>query len=211
METNATVEVPDTASGVLAAARARRAAADRAEAELLELAVQWAVMHPAETLDDAETFASRVHLAGADDQGITLAELGAPLVAEFSVAEFAAAVGMGTEAGKHYLGQAVELRYRLPRLWARVTSGELVAWKARRVADVTVGQGLSVEAAGFVDLHVAPVAHKIKPAAAAAGRRSGRPVHARDRGGDPPEGGGRSVFRDRHRAGLLRRHRPGVR
>jgi len=139
--------------------------ADRAEAELLELAVQWAVMHPAETLDEAETFASRVHLAGADDQGVTLAGPGAPLVAEFSVAEFAAAVGMGTEAGKHYLGQAVELRYRLPRLWARVLSGELVAWKARRVADVTAGQGLTPEAAGFVDVHVAPVAHTIKPAA----------------------------------------------
>ena len=35
------------------------------------------------------------------------------------VAEFAAAVGMTTDAGKYYLGQAVELRYRLPRLWAQ--------------------------------------------------------------------------------------------
>ena len=50
------------------------------------------------------------------------------------VAEFAAAIGVGTETGKHYLGHALELRYRLPKLWARVTSGELAAWKARLVA-----------------------------------------------------------------------------
>ena len=81
------------------------------------------------------------------------------------MAEFAAAVGMSTEAGKRYVGHALELRYRLPRLWARVVGGELPAWKARRVADVTAGHGLSPEAAAYVDRHVAPVAHKIRPAA----------------------------------------------
>ena len=110
-----TFEVPDDAAGVLAAARERRAAADRAEADLLALAVQWAIIHPAETLDDAEGYATRVHLAGVDEQPITLAGPGAPLVREFSVAEFAAAIGVGTETGKHYLGHALELRYRLPR------------------------------------------------------------------------------------------------
>ena len=126
--------------------------------------MQWAVMHPAETLEDAESFTSRVHLAGADDQAVALAGPGAPLVAEFSVAEFAAAIGVGTEAGKHYLGHAVELRYRLPRLWARVVAGDLAAWKARRVARETISHALSREAAGFVDRHVAPVAHKVSPA-----------------------------------------------
>ena len=163
MATTATAELPDTASGVLAAARERRAAADRAEAELLQAAVQWAIIHPAETLDDAEVFASRVHVAGADEVGLPLAGPGAPLVREFSVAEFAAAIGVGTETGKHYLGHAVELRYRLPRLWTRVVTGELAAWKARRVAQETIGYGLTVAAAAFVDAHVAPVAHKIRP------------------------------------------------
>ena len=94
--------VPDDAAGVLAFARSRRAAADRAEADLLQAAVAWAVIHPAETLDGAVSLASRVHLEGADDQPVTLAGPGAPLVAEFSVAEFAAAIGVGTETGKHY-------------------------------------------------------------------------------------------------------------
>src|SRR3990170_4222654 len=133
MEATATVVLPDTASGVLAAARERRRVADRAEAELLQLAVQWAIIHPAETLDDAETF----RLRSGGESGLPLAGPGAPLVAEFAVAEFAAAIGMGTEAGKYYVGHALELRYRLPRLWSRLVSGELAAWKARRVADVT--------------------------------------------------------------------------
>ncbi len=76
------------------------------------------------------------------------------------VAEFAAAVGLATEAGKAYLGEAVELRYRLPKVWARVTAGDLVAWKARRIARATIL--LSPEAAGFVDRHVAPVAHRVR-------------------------------------------------
>ncbi|MGH3659272.1 MAG: hypothetical protein ACRDUA_21700, partial [Micromonosporaceae bacterium] len=156
-------ELPDTASAVLAAARERRAAADAAEADLLGLAVQWAIIHPAETLDDAEGYATRVHLAGVDEQPVTLAGPGAPLVREFCVAEFAAAIGVGTETGKHYLGHALELRYRLPKLWARVASGELAAWKARQVARETISHALTVEAAGFVDAHVAPVANKIRP------------------------------------------------
>ena len=160
MTTTATAELPDTASGVLAAVRAEAVAADRAEARKLQLAVQWAVIHPAETLDDAETF----RLRSSGDTGIPVAGPGAPLVAEFAIAEFAASMGIGTEAGKYYVGHALELRHRLPRLWARVVAGELAAWKARRVADVTVGHRLSVEAAAHVDRHVAPVAHKISPA-----------------------------------------------
>ena len=71
-----------------------------------------------------------------------------PLVAEFSVAEFAAAVGLGTETGKRYVGQAVELRYRL-RAVGPGHCGDLAAWKARRVADDTMR--LTVEAAEYVD------------------------------------------------------------
>jgi hypothetical protein len=150
--------LPDDASGVLEAARERRAVADLAEAELLQLAVQWAVIHPPESIDEAET----IVLRSFGDTGIPVAGPGAPLVAEFSVAEFAAAMGLGTESGKRYVGHALELRYRLPKLWARVTSGDLSTWKARRVADQTLH--LSKEAAEHVDRHVAPVAHKVKPA-----------------------------------------------
>jgi hypothetical protein len=150
--------LPATASAVLALARTRRAEADRAEADLLQLAVQWAVIHPAESVEEAET----IRLRSFGDTGIPVAGPGAPLVAEFSIAEFATAIGLSTEAGKRYVGHAVELRYRLPRIWKRVVSADLPAWKARRIADQTTH--LSPDAAKYVDQHLAPVAHKVKPA-----------------------------------------------
>ena len=131
----------DTAAAVLGFARARRDVADRAEAELLQAAVAWAGMHSTESLDDAATITDRCFL----EESLPIAGPGAPLIAEFSMAEFAVAVGLSTEAGKAYLGEAVELRYRLPRVWKRVAGGDLVAWKARWIAKATLS--LSMEAA----------------------------------------------------------------
>ena len=81
----------DTPAGVLAAVRsASAAAADAAEARQLQAAVAWAAMHSADSLADAATVWDRDY----GDTGIPVAGPGAPLVAEFSVAEFAAAVGL---------------------------------------------------------------------------------------------------------------------
>ncbi len=161
--TTATVPVGDldAPAEVLAFARRERAVADRAEAELLQAAVVWAAQHPAESLEAAEVFRTSGYAGGFGDTAVPLAGPGAPLVAEFSIAEFAAAVGLSTEAGKRYVGHALELRYRLPRLWKRVTTGDLPAWKARRVAEQTISHALSPEAAAYVDRHLGPVAHKI--------------------------------------------------
>ncbi|GAB2884646.1 HNH endonuclease [Nocardioides pacificus] len=149
---------PDTAAAVLEVARVRRAMADRAEAEQLQAAVDWAAMHSVDSLADA----ALVH-DGYGDRGLPIAGEGAPLVAEFAITEFALAVGMSTDAGNRYVGQAVELRYRLPKVWKRVCAGDLVAWKARRIADATMS--LVPAGAAFVDRHVASVAHKIGVAA----------------------------------------------
>src|SRR3954454_4614257 len=145
----------DTAAGVLEQARADRAVADAAEARLLAHACAWADLHPAESIHDAAL------LSRHGDQPLAVAGPGAPLVAEFCVAEFAAAVGLPTESGKAYLGEAVELRHRLPRIWARVMAGDLSAWRARRIARQTIA--LSPAAAGFVDAQVAGFAHRIRP------------------------------------------------
>ena len=146
----------DTAQAVLDCARDCSRAADAAEAMKLQAAVTWADLHPAESIHDAAL------LSPFGDQPLAIAGAGAPLVSEFCVAEFALAVGLPTEVGKEYLGEAVELRYRLPKTWARVVAGELPAWRARRIARETIG--LSVAAAGFVDDNVAPYAHRIRPA-----------------------------------------------
>jgi hypothetical protein len=147
----------DTPAGVLEMARTQSRAADRAELLKLQAAVAWAAMHSVDSLAEAAHLRERSY----GDTGVPVAGPGAPLVAEFSVAEFAAAVGLTTDTGRGYLGEAVELRYRLPRLWRRLRAGDLVAWKARRIARATIP--LSVDAASFVDGHVAHVAHRIGP------------------------------------------------
>ena len=56
-------------------------------------------------------------------------------------------------AGLALVAEAVELRHRLPRLWALVQDGRLQAWKARQVAQASTQ--LSADAVAFVDRHLA--------------------------------------------------------
>jgi hypothetical protein len=150
---------PDTPAQVLAAVGASRDAEQREAARQLRLAVDWAAMHSADSIHEAATlWAPRLEF---EEEALPVAGEGAPLVAEFSVAEFAAALGVPTEVGRVFLGEALELRYRLPRVWRRAVSGDLPAWRARRIARETIC--LSAEAAAYVDRHVGPVAHKIGP------------------------------------------------
>ena len=157
-DTSALETRPDTAAAILAAARDRRRAADLAEADLCRLAVEWAVLHPTESIHEPATHV----LKGFGQTDLALAGPGAPRIAEYAVPELAAALGMSSEAGRRFLGECLELRYRLPRLWDRLACGDLSSWKARFVARETTR--LSVAAAGFVDRQVAPVAHKVKAA-----------------------------------------------
>jgi hypothetical protein len=148
----------DSSADVLRVAREARAAAMRADAVLLTAAVTWAEQHPPESIDEAATW-----ITPGGDTGLTLAGECAPLVAEFCIAEFALAIGRSTDGGRALLAAAVELKYRLPRVWARMQTGELEAWRARRIAEATLN--LTQEAAAFVDAQVAPFAHRIGMAA----------------------------------------------
>src|SRR3954465_1627421 len=142
------------ATAVLAAARAARRAENAAAAQVLADAVAWAHLHPVTDLHDAAT----VLVEHGQDTGIPIAGQGAPLVSEFAVAEFAAALGLSATVGRTLVGQALELAHRLPRLWARVQDGSLAPWRARRVAEDTLA--LSEEAAAYVDQMIAPFAHR---------------------------------------------------
>ncbi len=155
-----TSELPDTASAVLAFARSSRATADRGEAELLVAACEWADLHPASSVDDAAAFM----IPGSEHEE-PVAGPGAPSVAEFCIAEFGAVLGISTVSAKHLIGQALELRHRLPRLWRLVQSGDLPAWRARRIAETTIHAGLSREAASYVDVQLAPFAHRTSASA----------------------------------------------
>ena len=153
------VEDLDDARSVLRFARSRRVQADAAEADILVAAVVWAEQHPAESIAEAATHRA----GGGHETGIPLAGPGAPLVAEFCIPELALALGMSHDAGRVLISDALEIRHRLPRLWAAVQSGRVVAWRARRIAERT--QCLTQEAASWVDAQVTPFAHRIGPAA----------------------------------------------
>src|SRR4051794_18440523 len=155
MTTTAAIDL-DTRAGVLAFARAGATAAQTAEVDKLKAAVAWASMHSVESMDDAATW------PGTEGE-LALAGPGAPLVAEFAVAELAVALGGSADAARGFLGEAMELRYRLPKLWTRVLDGRVVPWRARQVAKHTIA--LCAEAAEFVDTHVAAFAHAIGYAA----------------------------------------------
>ena len=84
-------------------------------------------------------------------------------MAEFCIAEFALAIGRSTDGGRAVVAAAVELKYRLPRVWAGcspVTSRPGGPAGSRRPRSL-----LSQEAAAFVDAQVAPFAHRIGIAA----------------------------------------------
>ena len=159
----------DTATAVLEYARAEKPAAHRAEANVLQAAVAWADQHPAESIHDAATW-----LPGGE-QATAIAGPGAPLVSEFCLAEFALAIGGSTDAGRALIGQAVELAYRLPKIWARVVAGDLPPWRARRIAEQTIG--LCLEGAGYVDAPARGVRAQVRTRGGRpAGRRGHRPL-----------------------------------
>jgi hypothetical protein len=143
---------------LLATIRSAREDENRAAAQQLVLAARWADLHPPESIHDAASFT----VPGCEHEEPIAGE-GAPLVAEFCVAELGTTLGITTTAAKKLIGHALELRHRLPRLWAQVHAGQVPAWRARAVADTTIhaSPALTREAAGFVDAQVAAVAGRI--------------------------------------------------
>ena len=148
-------------AALLASIRSRKAVEDRAAADVLDLAARWADLHPPESIHSAASFT----VAGCEHEE-PIAGPGTPLVAEFCVAELGTVLGITSMSAKKLIGHALELRHRLPRMWAQVHAGSVPAWRARAVAEVTIHStpALTVEAARFVDAQVAAVAGKIGPA-----------------------------------------------
>jgi hypothetical protein len=88
---------------------------------------------------------------------------GTPPVSVLAVAALAAALGVSHAAMLCLVGDALELRHRLPRIWTLVHTGHLQVWKARRIAQAT--RLLCPAAVGFVDTQAAIAArHNRLPA-----------------------------------------------
>jgi len=108
-----------------------RAVADRAEVRLLELAAHWADLHG--QLDPAD----EGHSLPGMERLVRLGGEGTPLVAEFAPAELGAALGMSAWSAGRLVGAAVDLRHRLPKLWAATQAGQVRPWIARKSAETT--------------------------------------------------------------------------
>ena len=145
-----------TPTEVIDRVRAAREAQQQAAVEELELALEWARLHPCPANE------TPAHWGEADlhDEGLVpLAGPGAPWVAEFAPVDLAAALGITHDAGRQLIADALELAYRLPRLWKRVLAGEVPVWRARLIARETTD--LSVEAALFADRLIAATPRRI--------------------------------------------------
>ncbi len=116
------------------------------------LAAHWVALHPVVDPSCPEAcFQSPKTLAGE----------GSPLIDEFCIPEVATTLGMTCDSVGSFLTDVIELRYRLPLLWAGVLSGDVTPWRARVIAQSTVG--LTRQAAGFVDDQCAWCANRLTP------------------------------------------------
>ena len=128
----------------------------RAAVRQLQLAVHWALLHPCPTGEwPAHWGDPRL-----DEHVIPLAGPGAPQVAEFAPADLAAALDLTTDAAQHLIGEALELVYRLPRLWAHVVAGSVPVWRARAIAALTYDLG--PDAVAFADRLISATPEKIR-------------------------------------------------
>ncbi len=132
---------------VLAFAQQRADMIRAAEADLLRAAYQWAVLHDPARLDPDTT--NRPGRERARRPGGP----GTPEVTEFAAAVFGARIGRSPHAAAQLIADALDLHHRLPRLWARVETGEVKASYARHVAKMT--RDLTPPQAAHVDAGVA--------------------------------------------------------
>ena len=108
---------------------------------ILQAAVHWADLHA--TVDETQ-----VALPGCE-QLVLLGGAGTPEVAEFAPAELGAVLAISPFAASRLVADALDLRHRLPRLWARMLAGEVKPWIGRKSAEAT--RTLSAETAAVVD------------------------------------------------------------
>jgi hypothetical protein len=112
-----------------------------AECRMLQLACAWADAHYLDSgSDEYQPLIQRACAWGGE---------GTPEVSEYCAAELGALQGTGIAAARALIADALDLRYRLPRLWGRVLTGGVRAWQARKIAEQT--RALSWEACADVD------------------------------------------------------------
>ncbi len=129
-----------------------RAAADRAEVEILHAAAHWADLH-------GEPARSTSPLLPGSEKLVRFGGDGTPAVAEFAPAELGVVLATSSSAAERLVGDALDLRHRLPRLWGRICAGAVKPWIGRRCAEAT--RHLSADTVAVVDCRIAKYAHSL--------------------------------------------------
>ncbi len=139
--------------GLEAALGDRRALADLSAAVQLDhkmagcrklvLAAAWADAHSSVDHPDGGLLV---------EQLVALGPVGCPLVAETAAAGLVLPFQTSVQGVRGWIGDALNLRHRLPVLWARVVAGEVHHWKARAIAQQTAQ--LNPVTAGLVDAQI---------------------------------------------------------
>jgi hypothetical protein len=130
--------------------RAIDAVAARRDADLalLQAAVAWGESHPVPDAEH-ESYARWEHPSLHGEGIVPLAGDGAPLVAEFAPDELAAAIGWPVTTTRSWMGDGLELKYRLPLLFDLLVRGVVPLHLARYVSEQT--RDLPREAAAYAD------------------------------------------------------------
>ena len=136
------VELPAVgAAGLAGLIEQNHAELKAAECRMLQLACAWADAHyPDSGSQEYQPLIQRACAWGG---------AGTPEISEYCAAELGALQGTGIMAARALIADALDLRYRLPRLWDRVLTGGVRAWQARRIAEQT--RPLSWQACADVD------------------------------------------------------------
>jgi Domain of unknown function (DUF222) len=142
------------ADGVLAAAAEAQVTVNLAQARQLFLAVHWADLHATLDRPDRPDGGGR----GAE-RLVRLGGEGTPEVGEFAAAELGVVLGLSVVSARLLIGDALDLRHRLPRLWHRLQTGSIKIWVVRRIATRT--RHLTITAAGRVDDRLCEVAGRV--------------------------------------------------
>ncbi len=140
------------ATAILSYVETARAAADRAEVDILHAAARWADLH-------SELARPTSPLLPGSEQLVRFGGAGTPSVAEFAPAELGVVLATSSSAAERLVGDALDLRHRLPSLWARISASEVKPWIGRKCAEAT--RHLSVDTAAVVDRRIAKYAHSL--------------------------------------------------
>ena len=113
----------------LAGAQGCLVAVMAAEAEQLALVAHWADLHDPAGLPAPTTGLEARRRRWDGDYGVQPGGEGSPEVLARCFAEVGVVLQTSAGGAKHLVADALDLRHRLPRLWAEVRSGRVRGWR----------------------------------------------------------------------------------